>query len=352
MSILDDPERCAAADPQQMRALLDHFPAQVEEAAGIASRIDLHIDSKISNIVISGLGGSAIGGDIVRSAVGQVLSIPLVVNRDYRLPRFVDDSTLVFACSYSGDTEETLSAYEQAKQAGAAVVCITSGGQLAVRASAGGNPVIKIPGGLPPRAAVGYSAVVLLGSLRALRLVPGIEETLREVTRLVASLVSRYTATIPEASNRAKTLARSLQGKIVAVYAASGTLEAAAVRWRGQMEENAKNLAWHHLLPEMNHNELVGWKCPHDVIRNVGVVFLRDREDHPQVQRRFDFTREFVESRAGAVQEVWSEGNSPLARIFSVISLGDYVSLYLAYLNAENPTPVEAIESLKKNLAQ
>ena len=330
---------------------MDAFPAQLQEAAGIAGRIDLRLDRKVSRIVVSGLGGSAIGGDIVKCAAADLLKIPLVVNRDYRLPLFVDSSTLFFACSYSGNTEETLSAYDQAKGSGAAIVCISSGGKLAAKANADGNPVITIPGGLPPRAAVGYSAVVLLGSLRALGLVPEIAESMSEVTQLAGSLVGRYEARVPEKDNRAKMIARSFHGKIVAVYAASGTLEAAAVRWRGQMEENAKNLAFHHFLPEMNHNELVGWKCPQDALRMVAVVFLRDRDDHPQVQRRFAFTRDLVESRAAAVQEVWSEGDSRLARIFSVISLGDYVSLYLAYLNSENPTPVEAIESLKTRLA-
>ncbi len=352
LSILDDPERWEAFDPLRMRALLDAFPAQLNEAAELARSIDLRFNVRISNIVVSGLGGSAIGGDIARTAAGGFLRCPFLVNRDYRLPSFVDSSTLVFACSYSGNTEETLSAYEQAKRAGAAIVCISSGGQLAEKANIDGNPVVMIPGGLPPRAAVGYSSVALLGSLRSLGLIAGIEEMLLEVAQLLSALVKRYTPEVPEASNKAKALARSLQGQIVAVYAASGTLEAAAVRWRGQMEENGKNLAFHHLLPEMTHNELVGWKWPEDVLRKIGVIFLRDSEDHPQVQKRFDFTRDFVESRAGVVREIWSEGKSLLARIYSVICLGDYVSLYLAYLNAEDPTPVEAIESLKRRLAR
>jgi len=210
--------------------------------------------------------------------------------------------------------------------------------------------VIQLPAGLPPRAALGYSAVMLLGALSALGLTPDMSESLHETVNLLKVLVVKYGEENPTRENPAKEMAHSLHGRLVALYASSAILEPAAVRWRGQIEENAKNLAFHHLLPEMDHNELVGWEFPAEALRQIGVVFLRDRGDHSQVQRRFDLTKEIVARRSQVVHEVWSQGESLLARIFSVICLGDFVSFYLACLNEVDPTPVPAIETLKQRL--
>lgn len=329
---------------------MQSFPAQIAGAAQVAKTLSLQKPAQISKIVISGMGGSAIGGDVIRAASAATLRIPLLVCRDYRLPGYVDASTLVFSSSYSGNTEETLSAYDQARSAGASIICLTSGGKLAALARSHGFPVIQLPAGLPPRAALGYSTVLLIGALSVLGVIPDMTVPLRETVELLNQLVARYGPELPEQKNKAKRIARSLRGRLVAVYAASAILDPAAVRWRGQIEENAKNLAFHHLLPEMNHNELVGWELPIQPLRKVGVVFLRDCEDHPQVQRRFDLTKEMVARRTNVIHEAWSEGESVLARIFSVICLGDFVSLYLACLNSVDPTPVPVIETLKQKL--
>jgi glucose/mannose-6-phosphate isomerase len=351
-SVLDLPDRWASIDRQGMRDVLESSPNQLRSAVEIAGRISVSIPGQIANVVVTGLGGSAIGGDVVSSVAGELLRVPLIVNRDYGLPAFVGPSSLVIACSYSGNTEETLDAFAEARRSGASVFCVTSGGRLAALAREQEIPLVLIPGGLQPRAALGFSTIALLGALRAFGLVPDLTGACQETINLVSTLVDRYHPEIPEASNRAKVLARSLHGRIVVIYGSTGVVNGATVRWRGQMEENAKNLAFHHLLPEMNHNELVGWECPAEILKQLGVIFLRDRGDHPQVQRRFEFTREFIAARAGVVHEVWTEGESRLARIFSVICLADFVSLYLAYLNEVDPTPVEAIEALKHKLGR
>ena len=348
--MLDLPDRWASIDRQGMRDVLESTPNQMRSAVEIAGRITVSIPDEIANVVVSGLGGSAIGGDVVSAAVGELLRVPLIVNRDYGLPAFVGPCSLVIACSYSGDTEETLDAFAQAQRLGAAVFCITSGGRLAALAQEQKVPLVSIPGGLQPRAALGFSSIALLGALRAFGLVPDLTDTFQETVQLLTSLVDRYHSGIPEANNRAKALARSLHGRIVVIYGSTGVVSGATVRWRGQLEENAKNLAFHHLLPEMNHNELVGWEYPAEGLKRLGVIFLRDKGDHPQIQRRFEFTREFIATRAGVAHEVWTEGESRLARIFSVMCLADFVSLYLAYLNEVDPTPVEAIEALKRKL--
>jgi glucose/mannose-6-phosphate isomerase len=350
LSILDQTGHWETIDPNSMRQLIRSMPAQITAAMDAGQKLNLPAPPRVAQVVISGMGGSAAGGDLIRAAFSGVLRVPLLVCRDYRLPGFIDPSTLIFASSYSGNTEETLAAYEQARAAGASIVCLTSGGRLASLAAGHGYAVVPLPPGLPPRAALGYSAVLLLCSLSRMELLPDVYSQLHETSQLLTRLVARYFHEVPESENLAKRIARTLHGRLVAVYASSGNLEPAAVRWRGQIEENAKNLAFHHLVPEMNHNELVGWDLPADLLAQIGVVLLRDAGDHPQVQRRFALTAEIVARKTGVLHEVWSEGESLLARIFSVICLGDFVSLYLACLNAVDPTPVEVIETLKAKL--
>jgi glucose/mannose-6-phosphate isomerase len=351
MSILDNEDRWISIDPQSMRSLLESFPEQVQAAAQAGSKLSLAAPKERNAVLVTGLGGSAIGGDLARAVTEAQLRIPFTVNRTYDLPGFVNGSTLVFACSYSGNTEETLSAYGQAKRAGASIVCITSGGKLEAMATADGYPALRMPAGLPPRAALGHSLITLLCAMQAMQIVPSLSEAIQETIDLLKKLRDRCGIQVPESANPAKSLAASLRGKIVAIYGSSGIMETAAYRWRSQIAENAKNLALHHVLPEMNHNELVGWMYPEEVLRHIGVVFLRDKADHPQIQRRFDLTRDIIAKRAGAVHDIRSEGNSVLARVMSSIYLGDYVSLYLAYLNNTDPTPVEVIDFLKKNLS-
>jgi len=351
MSVLDQRDRWISIDPKSMRSLLEAFPEQVQTAAEKGFDLSLPKPKDINVILVTGLGGSAIGGDLVRSITETQLEIPIIVNRNYDLPGFVGASTLVFACSYSGNTEETLSAYRQSRSAKASIICITSGGQLESMAKTDGYPVLRLPGGLPPRAALGHALMTLLAAMRAMQIMPNLGESIGETIALLKRLRNQYGTENPESTNPAKGLARSLHGKLVALYGSNGIMETAAYRWRSQIAENAKNLAFHHVLPEMNHNELVGWQYPEEVLRKIGVVFLRDKSDHPQTQRRFDLVKGLIGEKAGAMHEVWSEGDSLLARVLSVIYLGDFVSLYLAYLNNADPTPVEVIDYLKRNLS-
>jgi len=334
-----------------MYLLVESFPEQIKAASVVEPERALPDAANAGSLVVTGLGGSAIGGDLARSIAGREARMPFLVSRDYDLPGFVGRSSIVIACSYSGNTEETLSAYQQARKNGAAVVCITSGGQLEAFAKADGFPVFRLPGGLPPRAALGYSLVTLLVALEKLRVVSGLKQSIQESVELLETLKGRYGVSSPASENRAKILANSLAGKIVAIYGSTGVMDAVSFRWRTQIEENAKNLALHQSVPEMNHNELVGWVYPEEVLKRVGVVLLRDKGDHPQVQRRFDLTAELITRKAGVVHEVWSEGDSMLARILSTLYLGDFVSLYMSYLNKVDPTPVEVIDYLKKELA-
>ncbi|MBM3790066.1 MAG: bifunctional phosphoglucose/phosphomannose isomerase [Acidobacteria bacterium] len=352
MAILDDAGAWQKADPSSLHQLLVSLPDQLRTAAameieqgGIAS------DEPPANVVVCGMGGSAIGGDVALSAIGEHLRVPLVVHRGYRLPPFAGPKTLVIASSYSGNTEETLSAYLDALRVGSRLACIASGGALAQHAREKRLPLCLIPGNLPPRAALGYSCVMILKLLESAGLTPGMAEDLQETIEVTSSLAQKLNRGVRTTDNRAKRLAASMHGRVSAIYS-SDRLAAAAYRWRCQIEENAKNLALHHVLPEMNHNELVGWALPQAVLRKIAAVFLRDQDDHPQVQRRIEWTREYVSGKAAETVEVWSEGRSRLARVFSVIYWGDFVSLYLAYLNLVDPTPVAVIEALKQELTR
>ena len=351
MSVLDQTDRWTAIDPNAMRTYIEEFPEYVRTAGFSGCNVHVRNIEKIQSIVVSGLGGSAIGGDLARTIAGRQLSKPLVVNRDYALPPFVDQTTLVFVCSYSGNTEETLSAYHQAIQAGASIICIASGGELAARAESDGHQLLLLPPGFPPRAALGFSLFTLLGALQKLQCIQDLSDSIEETVTLLKSISQRCGLQNPESQNDAKKIARSLHGRVIAIYGSGSILDAVAFRWRSQIEENAKNLAFHHVLPEMNHNELVGWRYPEAVLCNIGVVLLRDKEDHPQVQRRFELTKEIISGKAAAVHEVWSEGKSLLARVMSLIYMGDYVSLFLAYLNNIDPTPVDVIDYFKSKLS-
>jgi glucose/mannose-6-phosphate isomerase len=345
---LDDVRR---ADPSGMYDILSRFPAQVEEALAIGRAARLPKAPRgITSIVLTGLGGSAIAGDLLRAYLARSLRVPLIVNRHYTLPAFVGRGTLVLVSSYSGNTEETNAAHRTALRRGAAVVCISSGGATSRLAKRHRTPLITIPGGLPPRGALGYSFFPLLLALTRMGFVPS---RTREIAEAVSLLKAQAkTLADPGAEgNPAVEVARMLDRRIGVLYAAADLLEPVVTRWRGQLAENAKTLAFGHTLPEMNHNEIVGWQVLTDVMKDMQVIFLRDTDDHPRVQARIDITRSLLLASTGRITEVWSRGAGRLARMMSLVQLGDWVSLYLAVMHGVDPMPVTAIDRLKNTLA-
>ena len=304
------------------------------------------------NMVISGLGGSAIGGDIVRTLAASRAELPIVVNRNYDLPAFVNQNTLFAAVSYSGNTEETLSAYQQAREKGASIICLTSGGKLAQWAANDGYSVIKVPGDLVPRAATGYLFAPLalfleeIGMLHNLR--PQIEETIAVLRQQRQQLDPQ----VSQPNNPARQLAEHLRGAIPIIWGSTGLTEAVALRWKAQINENAKSPAYYNLFPELNHNEIVGFEVPKELLSHLAVVILRDQGDSPQIQKRMAITRQIIEKQVQEVLEVSSQGQSFLARFYSLVYLGDYTSVYLAHEYGINPTPVQVIDYLKSELAR
>ena len=349
---LDHRNEINAIDRSRMRNLLEGFPQHLESAWKLGA--DAKIPSfSFEHVLVCGMGGSAIGGDFLRVYLQQKgFPKPIGVVRSYELPPFADERTLVFCLSYSGNTEETLSCFEDAGRRGCARAAITSGGRLAQLAREAGVPLVEIPGGMPPRTALGYLFGPLLRSL-----LPTVEprnDVEREFEEAVSALQRRaslYGVESPEEQNPAKRLARALLQKIPVIYG-SGLTESVARRWKTQINENAKQPAHWDVLPELHHNEIVGWESP--LAERFVYVLLRDPEEHPQIQKRFRITRTLLEERGRAVLEVHppEEETGVLARLLTMSYLGDWVSYYLALLQGVDPTPVALIDEMKRRLAQ
>jgi len=336
-------------DPQDMRGNIRGFFEQVEEAVHIGKKFQPKTNSRgITNIVLTGMGGSAIGGDLLRTYLLAKLKVPFIVNRHYTLPSFVARNSLVIISSYSGNTEETLEAYEQAVERNAHILCITSGGKVADRAKKLRHQVISIPGGLQPRAALGYSFFPLLNAMDKIGFA-GIDESEVEETITVLKTMSGESVDMSD-QNFPYSIAKRLHGKPVIVWSGADLLEVVSVRWRGQINENAKHCAYSAVFPELNHNEIVGWEHPAELLKHFAIVMLKDKDDHPRVVQRMAITNELLKNTPDAFVEISPRGESRLARMFSMIHLGDWVSYYLAMLNEADPTPVERINYLKNEL--
>lgn len=317
------------------------FPAQLREALAIADSASLRTpDRDIHNILVSGLGGSGIGANLVGELAADELTVPFSVKKDYHLPAFVGPNTLAIISSYSGNTEETLMAYKQAMARGAWIVCITSGGKVLDIAKDKGFDYIQIPGGMPPRACLGYSMVQQLAVLNKLGFT-GPE--LLEGVRAAANLLDDKEDAIRVA---AKDLADYFFGRLPVLYTCD-SLGSVAVRFRQQLNENSKVLCWHHVVPEMNHNELVGWR---DADERLAVLFIRHREDFDRSQRRIELNNQIIAQYTPHVRELWAEGESAVERALYFIYLTDWASYYLALLRGQDAVEVKVIDFLKGEL--
>jgi glucose/mannose-6-phosphate isomerase len=347
-SVLDDAARRAALDAQNMIALTHEFPEQCRKGLNIAMQFNPPTPRlPIQNVVVTGLGGSAVGGDLLRVLVEDNGEVPLVVNRDYQMPAFVNDRTFVIAASYSGNTEETLSAFEDAQDRGALLACVTSGGELAQRAAHYGTPVAFIPRGQPPRSAMGYLFIPMLMAAHKVGVIRR-DPTgdLQNAIALLEKAREQWNADVPFEKNPAKQLAAKLYGKLPIVYGSQAYSTVVAFRWKTQLNENTKIHAYSNGYPEMNHNEILGWVLAKQQVPNLAVVLLRDQMERPKIVARLETTRRLF-ARAADVHEVFAEGQSLLARMLHAIYLGDWVSCYLALLYGVNPTDISYINLLK-----
>ena len=325
-----------------MRNLIDKLPEQIKHAVEIAENANLKESTqKILNVCVSGLGGSGIGGTIVSQLTGGDATVPVFVNKDYSLPAFVNEQTLFIASSYSGNTEETLYALEKAQRAGAQIACITSGGKLKEIANENGYNCIVIPGGYPPRSAFGYSSVQLFRLFTHYNLIP--KNYLEDLKKVYNHLITNKESIISEASS----ITDKLFEKLPIIYS-DASFEGIGVRFRQQINENSKKLCWHHVLPEMNHNELVAWAPKYP---NTAVILFRNEDDFYRTQKRMEFAKGQIEDSTSSFTEVWSKGDSIIERAYYLVYLGDWISLLLAEKQGIDPVEVDIIGNLKNQLA-
>jgi glucose/mannose-6-phosphate isomerase len=298
-------------------------------------------------MIVAGMGGSAVGGRLAAGAIGPRLRRPLAIADGYTLPGWAGPDTLVLCSSYSGGTEETLAAYADAAERGAARIVATTGGELAARARRDGVPVIPVPGGFQPRAAVGYALVAALEAAALCGAAPSLRDEVEAAAALARQLAPEWGPDGPE-DGEAKELARRLHGT-VPVIAGAELAAAAAYRWKCQINENAAIPAFAGVLPELDHNEVVGWPAAGG---RLSAVFLEDPAAHPRNRLRSELTAEQAAAGAAVVERVTARGETPTERLISLVLLGDLVSLYLAVLRGEDPVSVPPIDALKAELAR
>lgn len=340
-----------AHDRAGMAGLIAAWPEQVRTQRAALAERPWPARPAPNLLAVGGMGGSAIAADLVFALTAPRLPFPTLVCRDYAWPAALGPDGLAVLSSYSGNTEETLALEAQARARGVPRVAITTGGALAARCDADGTPWRGLPAGLPPRAALGYSVVSLSLLLEALGDPGAGAAAWEESVRTLEELGQRCAPDRAEADNPAKSLARVLVGRAACIYGGAGVPAAAARRWKGQFHENAKTLAFDAVLPEMNHNEIVGWQALADLHPRFAVVLLRDVDESPALAARMAVTRAILADEGVDVHEVRGEGASPLARMLSLVALGDWVSLYLAVLAGVDPTPIHKIDRLKAALA-
>lgn len=343
-------QKIKECDPQGMWDLIRNFPNQWKAIIDSTNNVDLNIkSSKINNICLAGMGGSAIGADIMRAYAYSSSPWPIHVVRHYDIPAWVDENTLFITCSFSGNTEETLSALDQAIDKGAQIVGVTSGGTLKEKAAQHNFDVIEIPGGMPPRAALGYSFVPLFRIFSSLNILEEDDSVLEETHAFLANKVEELCNI---EGNRALEIAEKIHGTLAVIYSDHLLLEPVNLRWRGQIEENAKEIVYGNFFPEMNHNEIVGWQKSEHLKGKTSVIFLKDKEDNERVKIRQEIVKELIQNHTKSIIEISTEGESRLTRVFSLIQLADWVSIYLAFLNQLDPTEIKNIDYLKKRLSK
>lgn len=354
MAKLDDVDGIRSLDPSNMYNAIFDLPEQMAKALKMAGgwNVQVGLFPDVRNVVVAGMGGSAMGGDIARSFLASELLIPMEVCRNYVLPEYVDDESLVIVSSYSGNTEETLAMVDDALERSAMIVVLTTGGMLEDVARLNEIPMLKLPDGLQPRAALGLSFVPLIVFLEKIGLVKNVIERIKATIKHLETSRTRMVEDSSSGTNPAKQLSGLISNRIPIIYGGPSLTDVVATRWKCQICENSKMMAFANVYPEFNHNEIVGWGGMTEEQREQYIVVnLRSADDHPKVAARMDVVKAQIEALDVMVIDLYATGESVLERIFNLIQMGDFVSYYLAILAETDPTPVDAIENLKRDLA-
>jgi glucose/mannose-6-phosphate isomerase len=346
---LDDERELAARDPSGMLTTIASLPDQCREGYRLGREVTGPRLKDVSAVVVCGMGGSAVAGDVLRAVYADRSGIPIQVVRGVQLPGYCGPNTLFVASSYSGDTAETVGCFEEALRRGCHVVVVTSGGKLAARAAELALPCVIVPLGHMPRAALGYLLLSTIGALEVAGLVPSVADDLDEAMAELEPLVATLVASAPTSVNPAKRVAAAIGSRVPVVWGAEGLAAVAAARWKTQFNENAKVPAFSASLPELDHNEVVGWSKGRGT--RFSLVALRHDAEPPEVAARFAPSIEIAIASGMVAQEVWARGESALAKTLSLVAIGDFATAYLGLARGKDPTPIDAIVRLKQSLA-
>jgi glucose/mannose-6-phosphate isomerase len=346
---LDDRAEIRRVDKSGMLQFSIEASKHYREATRLAGKIDVHF-AEPDNIVIAGMGGSGIGGELLKDYARNQAHVPIEVSKDYTLPAYAGKRSLVVIVSYSGDTEESLSAFLDAAKRQCTMFCITSGGALLEHAEKLNVPFLRVPAGMPPRAASPYMLVPQLVLMEKLGLVTGVSEGLDEALRILEKVSGENAPEKPTVENQAKSLAQGLNGTIPIIYG-FGIYRAVAQRWKQQFNENAKIPAKWETFPELDHNEIVGWENAETLAECLSTVLIREKDEPLEVRSRIEITKSLM-PKASKQFEAYAQGKGTLAKMLSAILVGDFTSVYLAVLRNTDPTPVKTINLLKQKLGE
>jgi len=343
-----DLEKIRAVDTQGMWDRICTFDEQWRDAIFETQDAELNLDvPRIRDVVITGMGGAIIGGDIIRAICQDVGHLPVHVNRSYSMPSFVGESSLVIAVSQSGNTEETLSAFETAGARGAQRVVVTTGGRLKELAKEENLPMVLIPKSKITRAALAFTFVALWRVFQKLDIfLPG-DNTLMDTADFITDQIEVMSDL---SDNQAAELAEGLHHTMPIIYSNDGLMAPVALRWKTQLNENAKMLSFRGEIPEMNHNEIEGWELTAHLMGKLSVIILQDASDHERVRRRMEVTESLVRPHAVHLRKITATGSNALERVFYMILYGDFLSFYMAIISGVDPMPIVKIEMLKRML--
>jgi glucose/mannose-6-phosphate isomerase len=345
VSVLDDTSKINEIDKSNMLKFCVDVAKHYREAAQTAEKISL-CDVTPENIIVAGMGGSAIGGELLKDWACDKAQVPIEVSRGYSLPAYADERTLVLVMSYSGETEESLSSFLDAVKRRCTIFCVSSGGSLLEFAKKLRVPYLPVTSGIPPRAALPYMFVPLLKALEKTGVFSGVSEELSEATKILESISSENEPNKPVKDNFSKMLASGINGSVPVVYG-FGIYRSVAQRFKQQFNENSKIPSKWEFFSELNHNEIVGWEKAGELARFFSTIFIRDKNETNEIRSRIETTKTLMPSDS-KMFEVWSQGKSSLARMLSTVCIGDFTSVYLAVLRGVDPTPVENITVLKE----
>ena len=351
VTLLDQPKKFKEIDKSDMLGHLIKTSDYCQDAINRATNARVPEKVKPKNIIIAGMGGSAIGGEILQDWLREELPIPIEVCKDYVLPAYANEDTLFFANSYSGNTEETLSAFVEATRRKCMAIAITSGGLLLSFSKKLQVPHIAIPSQLPPRVAIPYLFFPLPVLMERMRIISDREEDIEEAIRILKKVGEESSPETPTENNMAKKLALELLGTAPVIYGFR-QYGAIARRLKTQFNENSKVPSKHDVFPELNHNETVGWEAPEILTKNYSIILIRDLDEPPEIKHRIEVTKSLVFNKAKKVLEIHAKGEGKLAKMFSILCLGDFTSVYLAILQSIDPTPVKIIDEMKRELGK